>query len=116
MRWERGREAARARAPLRATLEPPSLLSLFSYPVYVDSSVIMGMTGPHNGTGFDGISYLKCDAANGFFPDLSKAPRTDLIFFCSPQQPHGCGRDAGAAGRIGRVCQEEREHHRVRRG
>lgn len=43
-----------------------------SYPVYVDSSVIMGMTGGHNGTGFDGIQYMVCSADNGFFPDLSK--------------------------------------------
>jgi hypothetical protein len=29
-----------------------------SYPVYVDTSVMMGMTGQHNGTGFDGIEYM----------------------------------------------------------
>lgn len=29
-----------------------------SYPVYVDTSVMMGMTGDHNGTGFDGIEYM----------------------------------------------------------
>ncbi len=40
--------------------------------MYVDSAVMMGMTGDHNGTGFDNISYMDCTAANGFFPDLSK--------------------------------------------
>lgn len=44
-----------------------------SYPVYVDTSVMMGMTGQHNGTGFDNISYMECRPENKFFPDLSKA-------------------------------------------
>jgi LL-diaminopimelate aminotransferase len=43
-----------------------------SYPVYVDSSVMMGMTGNHNGTQFDGVQYMACKAENNFFPDLSK--------------------------------------------
>lgn len=43
-----------------------------AYPVYVDSSVIMGMTGGHNGTGFDNIQYMVCRPENNFFPDLSK--------------------------------------------
>ncbi|KAL4853971.1 LL-diaminopimelate aminotransferase [Chlorella vulgaris] len=60
-----------------------------AYPVYVDSSVIMGMTGGHNGTGFEGVQYMVCRPENDFFPDLSKAPRTDLIFFCSPNNPTG---------------------------
>jgi hypothetical protein len=43
-----------------------------SYPVYVDTSVMMGMTGGHNGTGFDNIEYMVCRPENDFFPDLSK--------------------------------------------
>jgi len=45
-----------------------------SYPVYVDSSVIMGMTGEYSAesTGFDGITYMPCRPENNFFPDLSK--------------------------------------------
>lgn len=31
-----------------------------SYPAYVDTGVIMGMTGEHNGTGFDNIQYMAC--------------------------------------------------------
>ena len=50
-----------------------------SYPVYVDSSVIMGMTGGHNGTGFDGIEYMLCSADNGFFPDLSKVGWAEAV-------------------------------------
>lgn len=60
-----------------------------AYPVYVDSSVIMGMTGDYNGTNFDGITYMKCLPENDFFPDLSSVPRTDVIFFCSPNNPTG---------------------------
>ncbi|GLC40261.1 hypothetical protein PLESTB_001633200 [Pleodorina starrii] len=60
-----------------------------SYPVYVDTSVMMGMTGDHNGTGFDGIEYMVCNPDNAFFPDLSKVKRTDIIFFCSPNNPTG---------------------------
>lgn len=60
-----------------------------AYPVYVDTSVMMGMTGDYNGTGFDNISYMECKPSNNFFPDLSKTPRTDVIFFCSPNNPTG---------------------------
>jgi len=60
-----------------------------AYPVYVDSSIIMGMTGEYNGTNFDGISYMECRPDNDFFPDLDKAPATDIIFFCSPNNPTG---------------------------
>lgn len=40
--------------------------------MYVDSSVIMGMTGEHNGEDFDGITYMVCRPETQFFPDLSK--------------------------------------------
>jgi LL-diaminopimelate aminotransferase len=45
-----------------------------SYPVYVDSSVIMGMTGNYDDSskGFGGIEYMVCRPENDFFPDLSK--------------------------------------------
>lgn len=60
-----------------------------SYPVYVDTAVTMGQTREHNGTGYEGISYLPCSPENNFFPDLQNAPRTDLIYFCSPNNPTG---------------------------
>jgi LL-diaminopimelate aminotransferase len=62
-----------------------------SYPVYVDGSVILGQTGGYDeGAGqFDGIEYMRCDASNNFFPDLSSLKRTDLIYFCSPNNPTG---------------------------
>lgn len=44
-----------------------------SYPVYVDTSVIMGMTGDFNeqNSNYGNIQYMPCTPDNGFFPDLS---------------------------------------------
>jgi len=62
-----------------------------AYPVYVDGSVMMGASGAHHKERgqFDGIVYLPCTPANAFFPDLAALPRTDLIYFCSPNNPTG---------------------------
>ncbi len=61
-----------------------------SYPVYVDGSVIMGATGNYNTKKqFDNIVYMTCRPENNFFPDLKNTPRTDLIYFCSPNNPTG---------------------------
>jgi LL-diaminopimelate aminotransferase len=62
-----------------------------SYPAYVDSSVIMGQTGLYQEDvqKYGNIEYMKCSPENGFFPDLSSVPRTDIIFFCSPNNPTG---------------------------
>jgi len=62
-----------------------------AYPVYVDGSVIVGATGEYNKEKdhFNNIVYLKCTPDNNFFPDLENAPRTDLIYFCSPNNPTG---------------------------
>lgn len=62
-----------------------------SYPVYVDTAVMSGQTGDFNEatSQFSGIEYMRCDATNGFFPDFSTTKKTDLIFFCSPNNPTG---------------------------
>ncbi|XP_022149209.1 LL-diaminopimelate aminotransferase, chloroplastic [Momordica charantia] len=62
-----------------------------SYPAYVDSSVILGQTGLYNKDvqKYSNIEYMRCTPENGFFPDFSKVPRTDIIFFCSPNNPTG---------------------------
>ncbi|PWA92659.1 LL-diaminopimelate aminotransferase, chloroplastic [Artemisia annua] len=62
-----------------------------SYPAYVDSSVIMGQTGQFEKDveKFSNIEYMKCIPENDFFPDLSKVSRTDMIYFCSPNNPAG---------------------------
>lgn len=58
---------------------------------YVDSSVIMGQTGQFQKDveKYAAIEYMRCTAENGFFPDLSTVGRTDIIFFCSPNNPTG---------------------------
>ncbi|XP_022898451.1 LL-diaminopimelate aminotransferase, chloroplastic [Olea europaea var. sylvestris] len=62
-----------------------------SYPAYVDSSVILGQTGQFQKDveKYGNIEYMKCTPENGFFPDLSAVRRTDIIFFCSPNNPTG---------------------------
>ncbi|CAI5531271.1 unnamed protein product [Closterium sp. Naga37s-1] len=62
-----------------------------SYPAYVDTSVMMGQTGLYvpETQQFGNVTYLRCTPENDFFPDLASAPRTDIIFFCSPNNPTG---------------------------
>ncbi|KAJ8768969.1 hypothetical protein K2173_023964 [Erythroxylum novogranatense] len=62
-----------------------------SYPAYVDSSVIMGQTGQFQKDveKYAKIEYMRCTPDNGFFPDLSTVSKTDIIFFCSPNNPTG---------------------------
>ncbi|TYJ44560.1 hypothetical protein E1A91_A03G233900v1 [Gossypium mustelinum] len=62
-----------------------------SYPAYVDSSVIMGQTRQFQKDveKYGNIEYMRCTPENGFFPVLSKVARTDIIFFCSPNNPTG---------------------------
>lgn len=51
-----------------------------AYPVYIDGSLIRGVKT---------IVPMPCTPENNFFPNLSKLPRTDLIYFCSPNNPTG---------------------------
>eukprot|EP00898_Chlorokybus_atmophyticus_P008424 jgi/Chlat1/8583/Chrsp82S07959 len=62
-----------------------------SYPAYVDTSVMMGQTGLFDSSSsqYKNIVYMACRPENDFFPDLNKLPRTDIIFFCSPNNPTG---------------------------
>jgi len=32
---------------------------------------------------------MPCTPENGFFPDLGSAPTTELLYFCSPNNPTG---------------------------
>jgi LL-diaminopimelate aminotransferase len=58
-----------------------------SYPVYVDTSVMMGQTGTQNADTmqYDNIVYMKCGPENGFFPDYASLPRADVVYLCSPK-------------------------------
>jgi LL-diaminopimelate aminotransferase len=60
-----------------------------SYPVYVDGSVLIGAGGAWQGSGYAGIRYLSCTAANDYFPDLAQLPTDGLFYFCSPNNPTG---------------------------
>ncbi len=51
-----------------------------TYPVYLDSSLLMGQTE---------ISALPALPDNGFFPEFGKVKEVDLIYFCSPNNPTG---------------------------
>lgn len=67
----------------------------------MDTSVMMGQTGTFvaDSQQYGNIAYLRCDPTNGFFPDLASAPRTDIIFFCSPNNPTGM-----PTGLLNRLC------------
>jgi len=59
------------------------------YPVYADTTVMSGKTGPMQSNGyFEGIIYMPCNEANGFIPELP-TERPDLIFLCYPNNPTG---------------------------
>ncbi|RCK79081.1 MAG: L,L-diaminopimelate aminotransferase [Candidatus Ozemobacter sibiricus] len=62
-----------------------------SYPAYVDSAVLTGMTGDliESRGQFAGITYLPCHADNGFFPVLEAIPGRSVVYFCSPNNPTG---------------------------
>lgn len=60
-----------------------------SYPVYLDSSVILGKTGQFTGSQYEQVTYLPCTPENNFFPDIRLLQGVDLLFFCSPHNPTG---------------------------
>jgi LL-diaminopimelate aminotransferase len=65
------------------------------YPVYVDSNVMAGHTGPARNDGsYEGLVSLPCTAANGFVPDIPEE-KLDLVYLCYPNNPTGgmIGRD-----------------------
>ncbi|XP_030453623.1 probable LL-diaminopimelate aminotransferase, chloroplastic [Syzygium oleosum] len=62
-----------------------------TFPAYVDSSIIVGQAGKfQEETGkYQNIVYMRGCPENDFFPDLTTTPQTDVIFFCSPNNPTG---------------------------
>jgi LL-diaminopimelate aminotransferase len=59
------------------------------YPVYADSNVIAGRSGPADEGGrYGGFVYLPCTAENDFQPALPDRP-VDLIYLCYPNNPTG---------------------------
>jgi LL-diaminopimelate aminotransferase len=59
------------------------------YPVYVDTNVIAGRTGPADAKGqYDGIVYMPCTVKNDFVPAIPRK-HVDLIYLCFPNNPTG---------------------------
>jgi LL-diaminopimelate aminotransferase len=59
------------------------------YPVYVDTNVMAGHTGPVRKDGsYEGIYYLPCTAENNFVPEPPKE-HVDLVYLCFPNNPTG---------------------------
>jgi LL-diaminopimelate aminotransferase len=59
------------------------------YPVYVDSNVMAGRTGPADAAGrYAGILYLPATEENGFTPPPPDDP-LDVVYLCSPNNPTG---------------------------
>jgi LL-diaminopimelate aminotransferase len=59
------------------------------YPVYVDTNVMAGNTGPaRDDAGFEGLTYLEGTTANGFVPPPSQE-RVDVVYLCFPNNPTG---------------------------
>ena len=59
------------------------------YPVYVDTNVMAGHSGPARKDGsYEGILYLPCTAENEFVPE-PPAEHADLVYLCFPNNPTG---------------------------
>jgi len=79
-----------------------------SYPVYVDTSVMMGQTGDINPdtSQYENIVYMPCTAENDFFPDIDNMPRADIVYFCSPNNPTGAAATKEQLEKLVKVCKE----------
>ncbi|MCQ2389294.1 MAG: LL-diaminopimelate aminotransferase [Kiritimatiellae bacterium] len=60
------------------------------YPVYVDTNVMAGRTGANENGRYGKLTYLDCNAANGFVPSPAdlKEP-VDVVYLCYPNNPTG---------------------------
>jgi LL-diaminopimelate aminotransferase len=59
------------------------------YPVYVDTNVMAGHTGPVRTDGsYEGILYLPCTIENNFVPEPPRE-HADVIYLCFPNNPTG---------------------------
>jgi len=79
-----------------------------SYPVYVDTSVMMGQTGDINTetSQYSNLVYMPCNAENGFFPDIDNLPHADIVYFCSPNNPTGAAATKEQLEKLVKVCKE----------
>ncbi|HZS16880.1 MAG TPA: aminotransferase class I/II-fold pyridoxal phosphate-dependent enzyme [Candidatus Udaeobacter sp.] len=77
------------------------------YPVYVDTNVMTGRSGPARKDGsYEGILYLPCTAENGFVPD-PPAEHADIVYLCFPNNPTGA---VASREQLSRWIDYAREH------
>jgi LL-diaminopimelate aminotransferase len=77
------------------------------YPVYVDTNVMAGHTGPARKDGsYEGIVYLPCTAENNFVPEPPKE-HVDLVYLCFPNNPTGA---VASHEQLARWVKYAREH------
>jgi LL-diaminopimelate aminotransferase len=80
------------------------------YPVYVDTNVMAGHSGPAKGDGrYEGITYLECRAENGFVPQ-PPGTHVDLIYLCFPNNPTGA---VASKTELSRWVDYAREHEAI---
>jgi LL-diaminopimelate aminotransferase len=58
------------------------------YPVYLDTNVMAGRTGPFQDGRYQKVVYLDSTAENSYVPQLPDQP-VDLIYLCFPNNPTG---------------------------
>ena len=58
------------------------------YPVYVDSNAMAGRLGEYVNGKWTNLTYLPCNAENGFVPPLPDK-KVDVIYLCYPNNPTG---------------------------
>lgn len=80
-----------------------------SYPVYVDTAVMLGQTGQINADTkqFQNIVYMPCNPSNNFFPDFKSLPRADVYYFCSPNNPTGATATKEQLTSLVKFCKEK---------
>ena len=77
------------------------------YPVYVDTNVMAGHTGPARQDGsYERIVYLPCTAENNFVPDPPRE-HVDLVYLCFPNNPTGA---VASRAQLSRWIDYAREH------
>jgi LL-diaminopimelate aminotransferase len=78
-------------ANIQEIFAPDCVVALMDpvYPVYADSNVMAGRSGPADESGrYAGFVYLPCTAENDFLPALPDR-HVDLIYLCYPNNPTG---------------------------
>ncbi len=78
------------------------------YPVYVDTNVMAGHTGPVRADGsYEGILYLPCTIENNFVPE-PPSEHADVIYLCFPNNPTGA---VASRAQLTAWIEYAREHH-----